>query len=250
MDRKNARKFKAVRIASKVGLGIILLLAAGLAALALPQPLFRHHVTRGDWQVWSDRPIDPTIATVLDDASRRLRTSALYTPGQPIRVFICNSSWRLWFYSQRFSSRMGGATDTWLTRNVYLRQADIPRNRLVRTSNLPMLDAAQRPLSYYFAHEGTHVLQSRAFGRLFSLRYPQWLKEGYADYVGKGGDFDLDENRRLFATGDRLLDFRATGLYRRFHLEVAWMLDRKHATVRQLFADPPEQAAVDMELRP
>ena len=39
-------------------------------------------------------------------------------------------------------------------------------------------------------------MESRAFGRGSSLRYPAWLNEGYADYVAKAGDFDMAANAR------------------------------------------------------
>jgi predicted metal-dependent hydrolase len=56
----------------------------------------------------------------------------------------------------------------------------------VLIGNDVLADAADRPLSYFIAHEAAHVMQSRRFGRLLSLRYPRWLVEGHADLVAKG----------------------------------------------------------------
>ena len=228
---------------------VVLTALAYLAVLAFPQPLFAYTIAHRNYEVWSDRPIDASIARVLDDASRRLRASELYDPNQKFRVFICNSSWRLWLYSQRFTAQMGGHADTWLTRNVYIREADIASNSIRSPGKEPILDAAQRTLSYYIAHEITHVMESAAFGRLVMLRHPQWLVEGYADYIGKGGDVDFDENRRLLVEDDPLLDYRRSGLYRRFHLEVALLLDKKKLPLRAVFADPPDEGALLSELR-
>ncbi len=222
------------------GLGFATLVS--LAVLAFPQPLFAHYTTHGNFEVWSDRPIDPGIRFVLDDATRRLRTSELYQPTQTFRVFICNSSWRLALYSQRFSAQMGGQADTWLTRNIYVREADIARNSIHSPGPGPISDAAQRPLSYYIAHEATHVMTSTAFGRFATLTQPLWLVEGYADYVGKGGDFDFAENRTLLRADDPRLDYARSGLYRRFHLTVALLIDKKGQRVATLFADPPAEA--------
>lgn len=222
---------------------------AYVAVLAFPQPLFAHYVTHENYEVWSDGPIDATIARVLDDASRRLRTSELYEPNQRFRIFICNSSWRLWLYSQRFSAQLGGAADAWLTRNIYIRASDIAANSIHSPGPGPILDAAQRPLSYYIAHEATHVMQARTFGRLMGLQNPHWLVEGYADYIGKGGDFDYDENRRLLINDDPLLDYRRSGLYRRFHLQVAHLLDKKKLKIVDIFADPPAEDALLEELK-
>jgi hypothetical protein len=233
-----AFSMKQLKRAAAAGALVVL---AYLCVLAFPQPLFSHHTSHLNYEIWSDQPIPPQIAQVLDDATRRLRTSALHEPDQRFKIFFCNASWRLWLFSQQFSDEIGGNADTWLTRNVYIRSSDIAANRIHSPGAGPILDAAQRPLSYYIAHEITHIIESREFGRLMYLRYPRWLTEGYADYVGKGGDFDFDENRRLLARGDPLLDYRKSGLYRRFHLEVFYLLNKKGLTVRQVFSDPPRE---------
>ncbi|MEO8115597.1 MAG: hypothetical protein ABI655_14515 [Phenylobacterium sp.] len=220
-----------------------LVIGGALVVLCTPQPLFAHHLEYGRYQVWSDRPIPPEITAVLDDATRRLERSELYGPGERFRLFFCNDNWRLALYSQRFSGRMGGVADTLLTRNVYLRQSDIARNRLIPPSGW-RATMADRPLSYYLAHELTHVMESRAFGRAPALRYPPWLLEGYADYIGKAGQFDYAENRLAMLARAREMDPRASGLYRLYPLEVAYMMDRRGQTVRQLFADPPPETEV------
>ena len=181
---------------------------------------------------------------MLDDVTRRISRSAIYSPDQRFRIFICNDQWRLALYSERFSGGMGGVADTGFTRNVYIRRADIPRNRLIppRGWKATMSD---RPLSYYLAHELTHVMESRAFGRGSSVRYPNWLNEGYADYIGKGGALRPgEERRRPCGPASCEMDPKASGLYRRHHLEVAYLLDRQGQTIRQLYADPPDEAAL------
>lgn len=217
--------------------------------LAFPQPLFQYYTAHRNFEVWSDAPIDPAIASVLDDATRRLATSELYDGTQRFRVFFCNEPWRLWLYSQRFTDRLGGAADTWLTRNVYIRASDIAANAIRSPGPGPILDAADRTLSYYIAHEAAHVLTSRAFGRLAALTHPAWLIEGYADYVGKGGAFDFEANRALLIAGDARLDYAQSGLYRGFHLLVALLLDKRKLSIRSVFADPPHDADLLEALR-
>jgi len=218
--------------------------AAGFVALCTPQPLFAHHLTYGRYQVWSDRPIEPEIRDVLDDVTRRISRSAIWSPDQRFRIFICNDPWRLALYSQRFSGGMGGVADTGFTRNVYVRRADIPRNRLIPPSGWDPVKMADRPLSYYLAHELTHVMESRAFGRGSAVRFPVWVNEGYADYVAKAGRFDLAGNVRDLRAGALAMDPKASGLYRRHHLEVAYLLDRQGMTIRELYAHPPDEAAL------
>ena len=219
-----------------------------ILAASFPKPLFAYRSVYQNYHVWSDRPIPDEITHVLDDVTRRLRSSSLHDRNTPVEIFFCNESWRLWLYGRSFHARMGGAADVWLTRQVFIRASDIPANRILPPGRGPIADAAQRPLSYFIAHEITHSDLSRSFGRTIMLRYPQWLLEGYPDYVGKAGDFDFEENRRLFAQGAWALS-RRSGLYRGFHLKVAYLLDKKGWTVQQLFANPPREAELDARLR-
>lgn len=224
-------------------------LAAYALAAAFPKPMFEYRSSYQNYRVWSDRPIPDEITRVLDDVTRRLRTSSLHDRDTPVEIFFCNEPWRLWLYGRRFSTKMGGAADVWLTRQVFIRASDIPANRIHTPTGRPLADAAQRPLSYFIAHEITHSDVSRHFGRTVMLRYPEWLLEGYADYVGKGGDFDVEDNRALFAAGAPELDRGRSGLYREFHLKVAYLLDKKGWTLQQVFGNPPGEEELDARLR-
>ena len=78
---------------------------------------------------------------------------------------------------------------------------------------------------------------------------PQWVREGYADYVGKGRSFDYAEARRAFLAGAPEMDFKRSGLYQSFHLFVAHLLDHRHWTVERLLQGPPPLAEVAASVR-
>lgn len=229
-----------MRRAKRLALGLLAFFAALLALIAFPRPLFAYHVEYRNYEIWSDRPIDPAIVGVLDDATRRLATSELHDPDAPIRLFICNEPWRMRLLSMSFAGAMGGVAYGWLTGNIFLREADIAANRIIAPGGARLADAEARPLSYFIAHEATHVMQSRAFGRLVALRSPDWLIEGHADHVAKAGDFDFEENRRLLIADDPRLDYARSGLYRRYHLMVAHLLERERRPLAAIYADPPD----------
>ncbi len=238
-----------MRLFARLLAALIFILGLPVAVLAFPQPNFEHRMRYGRYDIFSDRPIPHQVRVVLDDVTRRLERSELVDPAQRFRIFFCNEDWRMALYSQRFSSAPGGIADTWLTRNIYIRRSDIAANRLVPPSGR-LADAEVRPLSFFIAHEAAHVMESRAFGRLMALRHPDWLTEGYADYVGKGSDFDFEENRARLLAGDRLLDpARVPGIYRRHHLLVAALIERRGIGIRRIFADPPEEEALLAEVR-
>lgn len=237
---KRPRLRKSRKALCRVGLSLAGAFGLYVAVLAYPQPAFAYRLHYRQFDIWSDRPIDNPISAVLDDATRRLQTSILYTPEQHFHVFICNTRWRLQLYGI-FHPRVGGIVIAPLTSNIYLREADIARNRIIPPVAGPILDAKERPLAYYIAHEATHVMQGRAFGRFFALTHPTWLNEGYADLVGKGGDFDLRDNLARYQAHDPLMDVARSGLYRRYHLEVAWMLEHDAVPLRMLYAHPPAE---------
>ena len=248
--RTPARRIRTFFTAGLAGLLAVLALLVMYAVLAaLPKPMFAYRAVYQNYHVWSDRPIPAEITGVLDDVTRRLRSSVLHDRKRPVEIFFCNEPWRLWLYGRRFSTQLGGAADVWFTRQVFIRASSIDENRIHSPGRGPIADAAQRPLSYFIAHEITHGDVSRSFGRTVMLRYPEWLLEGYADYVGKGGDFDFDANRALFLAGAREMDRGRSGLYRGFHLKVAYLLDKKGWTLQQVFDHAPPEAELDARLR-
>jgi hypothetical protein len=236
-----------VLVAGVAGAAVVALL--GVVAIVFPEPAFAYRIAYQNYEVWSDRPLPRAIEPVLDDVTRRWRTSPLYDRTTPARIFICNEPWRMWLYGMHFSTKFGGVADVWLTRHVVIRAADIEANQIVPPGPGPIADAAQRPLSYFIAHELTHSDVSRRFGRTMILRYPEWLLEGYADYVGKAGDFDYAANRAAFIAGAPEMDRGKSGLYRGYHLKVAYLLDKQGWSLERLFAGAPADAELERRLR-
>jgi hypothetical protein len=100
-----------------------------------------------------------------------------------------------------------------------------------------------RTLDYYVAHEITHQLTGQALGPARYFQLPRWVREGYADYVGKGNSFQYSEARRTFLARAPEMDWNKSGQYLRFHLLVAYLLDHQHWTVDQLLKNPPRESA-------
>lgn len=229
-------------------LGVLALLIGMLALpLLYPDPLFAHAARYGVFDIKSDRPIDPAMAQVIADAERRLRSSELFQPDDRFQMYICTDPWRLLLFTR--STQVGGAVEP-VTRNIYLREVDIRHNRLIGPDG-EIADADVRPLSYFIAHEAAHVLEGRRFGRLAALRAPKWLSDGLADMIGKGGDFDIAENRARLLSGDpdMTADRARVGLYRRYHLMVAALIQEQGRTAADLYAaPPPESVALEAAL--
>ena len=106
----------------------------------------------------------------------------------------------------------------------------------------------ERTLTYFVAHEVTHVMVARRIGRLGYARLERWQNDGYADYVAKAGQFDFAAALRDFQAGAPALDPRRSGLYLRYHLLVAELLDHRGLSPEALLAGPIDAAPIEREL--
>lgn len=225
-----------------------LLCGAIVALLFHPEPLYGYHVEAGRLRLYSDRPFDAGRGrAVLADVERRLVHAApgLQDPGSTYRIFVAHSEWRkrlsfLWNYGA------GGVNYYPIAHSVFLRQADIDADRLLRTDGSPV--PPPRTLAYYATHEITHTLIGKRVGAIGNWRLPVWIREGIADYVGFDGQVDIDSLTRQLRAGDRELDPVRSGLYARYRLLVAHMLVRERWSVERLLESGLPMAEAERRL--
>ena len=77
--------------------------------------------------------------------------------------------------------------------------------------------------------------------------YPTWLTEGYADYIGKGGNFNYNENLKLWHNNAPELD-PTKGLYRLYHLKIAYLLDKQHKSIKGIYKNIPNDKILTEEI--
>jgi len=217
--------------------------AAYLVLLAYPQPLFAYQLHHAGITVYATTPIPDAMRTTLDRVRERINRSPLIEPARQEQVFICDTPWVFALFA-RTNHRAGGVADAFLGQNVFLRDSDMATDRLISPGGQPV--AADRPLSYYIAHELMHIAQARHLGRVGYARLPRWTDDGYADYVAR--DYDLREALRKMKAGERELDPSRSGLYIRYHLLVAYLLERKGMAVHAMLESPPEREALEREI--
>jgi len=226
-----------------VGAGV--LLGASIAGvLAYPQPFFGHHVAQGRLALYSDRSFDADVGrAILADVEARLGRSEL-DDGLPHRIFVANAEWRRrLFFLWAFGA--GGVNLYPVAGGVFLRQADIEADRLLRSDGTPV--PPPRTLAYYAAHEIGHDFIARRIGVRANWALPAWIREGLADYIAFGGDVDIDALLAALRRGDFDLDPKRSGTYARYRLLVAWMLEREGWSVDRLLAsDMPQGEAENL----
>jgi hypothetical protein len=225
---------------------LLTLLIAGLAYLGLlayPDPLFAHELSHAGIVVHSTEPIPDAMIATLERARARLDRSALASATRNVHVFICQPRWLFALFARQ-NYRVGGVADWLVGQHVFLRESDLHNDRLIGPGGQAV--AADRPLSYFIAHEIVHIANARTAGRRGYGRMPQWVDDGYADYVAR--DIDLGDALRKMKEGARELDPARSGLYLRYELMVAYLLDKQRIPITQLFVAPPRRDDVEQAL--
>ena len=222
------------------------LLAAGLLLLCFPQPLFTWSTEADNLALYSDSPFTAQAGgKLLAAIQSRLSRSPLYSRADSHAIFICNSSWRrrLFFWPD---PNAGGLNYSPLSSNVFLVGADIAANRLIKPSG--KADILGRGLDHFVAHEIAHTLTCRAVGFWEYRRLPDWVKEGYAEYVARGPQFNCDASLAAFLAGAPEMNQPALAPYRRYELLVGFLLEKKGWTLQRLLEKPIDQRQAEQIL--
>jgi hypothetical protein len=231
------------RWARRLAFGTLMVGGAYALVLVHPQPLFAYELQHAGVVVHATRPIPDEMRATLDRVRARLDRTPLADPPHVDHVFICDSRWLFALFA-RTRYRVGGIADVFVGQHVFLRESDMEHDRLIGPGGQPV--SSDRPLSYFIAHELMHLAHGRLLGRLGYARLPQWVDDGHADYVAR--DVDLDQALRAFKTGAKELDPLRSGLYIRFHLMVAYVLQKERMAPAALLEHPAAREAVERQL--
>jgi len=213
----------------------------------VPYPLFGPSVSANNLTLYSDLTFDAVAGRhILELAAAKLAQSPLYSSQQRHRVFVCNAAWRQrLFFLHKYG--VAGVNYYPFTTNVFMRNSIVDENALIGPSGNRASD--ERTLDYFIAHEITHTLTGQAIGKMAYLVLPEWKREGYADYVARKSVFNYEEAKRAFLANDPKMDPAKSGLYLRYNLLVAHLLDKKHWTVQQVLTTAIEQTSVEEMIR-
>ena len=232
------------RLTRRAGVSFGVLVAAYALLLVYPQPLFAYQLAQGGIVVHARRPIPEAMRDTLTKVRVRLDRSPLYDSSQTSHVFICEPRWVFALFA-RTNYRVGGIAHGLIGRHVFLRESDMDHDRLIGPSGQPV--AADRPLSYFMAHELTHIIQARHLGLLAYARLPKWVDDGYADYVAR--DIDLGAALQGLKNDGRELDPARSGLYLRYQLMIAFLLDVRQTPLTSVLRRLDDGREVERELR-
>jgi hypothetical protein len=215
------------RAASVFGAGVIFV---GLYVLAIcyPQQFFRYTVSHDNIRLYSTTPIPANAVTLLEEVEKRLATSPIYDRGIEERLFACGSAAQFAFFTNS-GFKSSALTYASLNRNVFVRPSKLDRNVLIDYRGREVRD--DRDLVYYMTHELTHSMTASYIGARRYRNIPGWLREGYADYVGKGQSSFADLERKFHDSS-----YQTNREYLRYELMTAYLLQVRGARVRDLFS--------------
>lgn len=149
-----------------------------VAPIAAPQLLaFPYHATSHGSEVWSEAALpQDKLDTIMARSAALVAASPLADPaGEPRHIFLTNGGWR-WSWLALNNRGVIGLTRA-LNEAVLVNGTDLAADR---TTN------GLRSLSGVIAHETCHGMERRRLGLIASdVRAPQWLREGYCDYVAQ-----------------------------------------------------------------
>jgi hypothetical protein len=242
------------RRARRAALAAAGVIVAWVALAIHPQPLFAYSLQRANVVLHARAPLPAQAGPLLDDVLARVQRSPIYDAGRTHHVFLCDSPALFALFALPWNRKVGGVTHVHLGGNAFLRPSSVERGRLIGPSGDDK--PGERTLAYFIAHEVTHAMTVDRVGRRGYRRLAAFQVEGYADYVAfaRPPPFDLAGGRAALARDAPEMDVRRSGLYRRYELMVAYLLERRGFTAGRLLADriDPDQtlAAVRADAGP
>ena len=162
-----------------------------VSPLFAPQLLaFPYHATSRGSEVWSEAPLPQhQLDRITGRAAQLVAASPLARASEPRHIFLTQGGWRwTWLALQ---NRHSFALSRALGEPVIINRGDVATDRL---SGVP------RSVSGVLAHETCHGMERRRFGAIRSdILAPQWLREGYCDYVAQESTLSDADAARLKA---------------------------------------------------
>jgi hypothetical protein len=209
------------------GLAIGAALVAALPVYAPQLLAFPYHARAGASEVWAESPLPAAaLGRVLAQRDRLVAASPLARQPEARHIFLTGGGWR-WRW---LALGAGGSLAITRAANeaLIVNRSDLAADRMVNISpgNQP------RTLSGVLAHETCHGIERRTYGLAVQWQVPNWLIEGYCDYLAQESTLSDAEAARLEATGQS----HPALVYWQGRRRVAQALAANHGDVNALFA--------------
>ncbi|MBC3872671.1 hypothetical protein [Undibacterium flavidum] len=213
------------------------------AVIFFPSFLYTYQYQNENIVIYSDEKLPSNIDKLSLTILERIKKSAYYNAQHEYRIFISNENWR-WRLIANLRPDAGGFNIEFCPNNSFIRPSVIAENRII-PPRATMADAADRDLVYFISHEITHGMMVNSTGLFTSLsKTKSWIKEGYADLIGKKS-FDYASNLAQLKSHEKRLQI-SSGLYVRYHLALVYLIEKKGLSFAEIVdKNPPLEEVID-----
>jgi hypothetical protein len=233
LAKSKSRVYKVIRGA------IITTVVGYVLLLSFPQVLFAHQITYKNFTVYSRKPLDSSIYTVLDRVDGELSASALNNPQVKPQIFLTDS-YRMYAALSLYigGNSFGKGFPIIPKANIFINRSDVQADLVFRNAQ----ENNQRSLSGVIAHEITHLHIRKKFGYVRNLTLPTWKREGFCEYVAGGSTLPLEAGVKLWKANPN----SDTGYqYFKYYMVVKHLLEDDKLTVDELFNRKIDLPAVE-----
>ena len=207
-----------------------------VSPLAAPQLLaFPYRGQSHGSVVWSEAPLPQSaLDRVMDRTSSLVAQSPVADPlGETRHIFLTRGGWRwTWLALQ---SRDGFALSRAFGETIVVNRSELASDHVVSGTQYEVGGTkvgGHRTLSGTLAHEICHGMERKRYGPLVDLTAPQWLREGYCDFVAQESSLSDADVALLRANGRS----HPALPYYEGRRKVAANLERNDGNVDALFA--------------
>ncbi|KLE33578.1 hypothetical protein AAW01_00795 [Aurantiacibacter gangjinensis] len=145
--------------------------------------------------VWSERPIDDAALAQVSARTRNLLAESPIAESNETRpIFLTDGGWR-WTWLAN-SSRGGFGLTRMASNAVVIGDTDLVNDTVTSHAG------NTRSLSSVLAHEFTHGILRRRYGRIAMATEEDWKVEGYAEHVAQETSLSAEDVERLEARGE------------------------------------------------
>ncbi len=183
------------------------ILGAGLLFIAVlllfvlnPTLLYANKTKYNNLIIYHNSPLPPNFKTILDEASRIVKSSELYNPDFKIHICLNDGSG---YYPKLIQSFHPPAFGIGFYNIV------VVMGRANWKENIVTLNGYKWNLSQLIAHEQVHCFQFHKLGLMKSnpiAKYPLWKWEGYNEYIARRNEDQislLNNIDRLYKTKEK-----------------------------------------------
>ncbi|PTY07583.1 hypothetical protein DB347_04935 [Opitutaceae bacterium EW11] len=210
------------------------LVAGGFVVLLHCAPLFfRWSATAENLTLYADTPFHSRDGeAVLWKLRERLEAEPLYSAEEHHAIFVCNTAWRRWLFFLP-NHRAAGLNYAPFTTNVFLSGGNIRENQLVNPAGRVI--GGETTLAYFAGHEIGHTLTVESLGAwAYHTQTTSWLKDAYADRVGRGSVFQRPAARAAYLAETDEMNRPQAAPYLRYNLLLGQLLENERLTLREI----------------